>query len=63
MIDASGNSPNWDVEMSRPATKARACGSTNPPVMIPLCPGGDWSRYLCDGCERYVTPFLTMPVT
>ena len=22
-----------------------------------LCPGGDWSRYLCDGCERYVTPF------
>jgi hypothetical protein len=22
-----------------------------------LCPGPDWSRYLCDGCERYVTPF------
>ena len=22
-----------------------------------LCPGGDWSRYECDGCGKFVTPF------
>jgi hypothetical protein len=58
LIDASMSSPNWDQVTSREHHEGIGKWLYEPTSDDPeLCPGGDWSRYLCDGCERYVTPF------
>jgi hypothetical protein len=58
LIDASTNSPNWDETTSREHHQGKGKWLYEPASDDPaLCPGGDWSRYLCDGCEKYVTPF------
>jgi hypothetical protein len=58
MIDPSMAGPNWDDETMRDHHQGKGKWLYEPASDDPeLCPGGDWSRYLCDGCERYVTPF------
>ncbi len=58
MADASGNSPNWDEETSREHYRGQGKWLYEPASDDPeLCPGPDWSRYECDGCERLVQPF------
>jgi hypothetical protein len=58
LIDASHSGPNWDEQTSRDHHHGTGVFLYEPASDDPeLCPGGDWSRYLCDGCERYVTPF------
>jgi hypothetical protein len=58
LIDASLSSPNWDKETCHDHHEGKGKWLYEPASNDPeLCPGGDWSRYLCDGCERYVTPF------
>ena len=58
LIDASTNSPNWDEQMSRDhhAGKGKwlyeAASDDHE-----LCPGGDWSRYECSICGKFVKPF------
>ena len=58
LIDASGSSPNWDKDTCHEHFEGKGKWLYEPASDDPeLCPGPDWSRYLCDGCERYVTPF------
>jgi hypothetical protein len=58
LIDTSHSGPNWDIETMREHDQGKGSWLYEPASDDPeLCPGRDWSRYLCDGCERYVTPF------
>jgi hypothetical protein len=60
LIDASTNSPNWDVETMRAHYDGKGAWLYEPASDDPeLCPGGDWSRYECDGCGKFVRPFST----
>jgi hypothetical protein len=58
LINASTNSPNWDETTSREHHQVKGKWLYEPASDDPeLCPGGDWSRYECDGCGKFVTPF------
>jgi hypothetical protein len=58
LIDASGSSPNWDQQTSRARFEGKGTWLYEPASDVPeFCPGGDWSRYECSLCGRYVTPF------
>lgn len=58
LIDASSNSPNWDRATSREHYEGKGKWLYEPASDDPeLCPGPDWSRYECDICGRFVTPF------
>jgi hypothetical protein len=58
LIDASSNSPNWDVETMREHDQGKGKWLYEPASDdAELCPGGDWSRYECDICGKFVKPF------
>jgi hypothetical protein len=58
LIDASSNSPNWDQVTSREHYEGKGKWLYEPASDDPeLCPGGDWSRYECDICKKFVRPF------
>ena len=58
LIDASLSSPNWDNATMREHFEGKGKWLYEPASDNPeLCPGGDWSRYECDSCKKYVTPF------
>ena len=49
LIDASTNSPNWDKDTCHEHYQGKGKWLYEPASDDPeLCPGGDWSRYLCD---------------
>jgi hypothetical protein len=58
LIDASSNSPNWDQVTCREHYEGKGKWLYEPASDDPeLCPGGDWSRYECDICKKFVKPF------
>jgi hypothetical protein len=58
LIDASTNSPNWDKQTCDDHYAGKGKWLYEPASDDPeLCPGGDWSRYECDGCGKFVKPF------
>jgi hypothetical protein len=58
LIDASTNSPNWDKPTCDEHYQGKGKWLYEPASDEPeLCPGGDWSRYLCSTCKKYVKPF------
>jgi hypothetical protein len=58
LIDATTNSPNWDVDTSREHHQGRGKWLYEPASDDPeLCPGPDWSRYTCSLCQKHVKPF------
>jgi hypothetical protein len=58
LIDASLSGPNWDQTTSRDHYQGKGKWLYEPASDdSELCPGDDWSRYLCDSCKKYVTPF------
>jgi hypothetical protein len=58
LIDASTNSPNWDKATCDDHYAGKGKWLYEPASDDPeLCPGGDWSRYECDICGKYVKPF------
>ena len=59
LIDATSNSPNWDEATSRDHYAGKGKWLYEPASDDPeLCPGGDWSRYECSLCGKFVKPFL-----
>ena len=57
MIDASLSSPNWDSETMQAQHQGKGKWLYEPASDDPeLCPGPDWSRYLCE-VATIVTPF------
>jgi hypothetical protein len=58
LIDASANSANWDETLSRDYHQGKGKWLYEPASDDPeLCPGGDWSRYECSLCGKFVKPF------
>ena len=58
MIDASMSSPNWDEATVKDHHQGKGIWLYEPASYDPeLCPGGDWSRYECSLCGKYVKPF------
>ncbi len=58
LIDASTDSPSWDKETCDEHYQGKGKWLYEPASDDPaLCPGGDWSRYLCSTCQKYVRPF------
>jgi hypothetical protein len=58
LIDACSNSPNWDRETYHEYLDGKGKWLYEPASDDPeLCPGGDWSRYECDICSKFVVPF------
>jgi hypothetical protein len=58
LIDTSHGGPNWDIETMREHYEGKGKWLYDPASEDPeLCPGGDWSRYECDGCGKFVRPF------
>jgi hypothetical protein len=58
LIDATSNSPNWDLETSREHHDGKGKWLYEPASDDHgLCPGEDWSRYECDICKKFVKPF------
>jgi hypothetical protein len=58
LIDASTNSPNWDQVTSSEHHEGKGKWLYEPASDDPeLCPGGDWSRYECSVCGKFVKPF------
>jgi hypothetical protein len=58
LIDASSNSPNWDKTTCDEHYAGRGKWLYEPAYDDPeLCPGGDWSRYECSVCGKFVKPF------
>ena len=58
LIDASLSGPSWDQTKSRDHCQGKGKWLYEPASDDPkLCPADDWSRYLCDSCKKYVTPF------
>ncbi len=58
LIDPSLSSPNWDKNTCHEHHEGKGKWLYEPASDDPeLCPGADWSRYLCDQCEKYVKPF------
>ena len=58
LIDASTNNPNWDQVTSREHHEGKGKWLYQPACDDPeLCPGGDWSRYECSNCGKFVKPF------
>ena len=58
LIDASTNIPNWDEQTSHDHHAGKGKWLYEPASDDPtLCPGGDWSRYECSICGKYVKPF------
>ncbi len=58
LIDASLSSPNWDKATVQRSFEGKGVWLYEPASDDPeLCPGGDWSRYECDTCKKFVTPF------
>jgi hypothetical protein len=58
LIDASSNSPNYDTETFHEHLEGKGKWLYEPASDDPeLCPGGDWSRYECDICGKFVVPF------
>jgi hypothetical protein len=58
LIDASMSGPNWDKDVSDAKYAGRGVYLYEPASDNPeLCPGGDWSRYECDCCGKFVKPF------
>jgi hypothetical protein len=58
LINASLSGPNWDHDTMREHFEGKGKWLYEPASADPeLCPGGDWSRYECDSCKKFVTPF------
>ena len=58
LIDASTNSPNWDQDTCHEHHEGKGKWLYEPASDDPeLCPGGDWSRYECSICGKFVKPF------
>ena len=58
LIDASQSSPNWDEVTMKDHHQGKGKWLYEPASDDPtLCPGGDWSRYLCSTCQKYIKPF------
>jgi hypothetical protein len=58
LIDASTNSPNWDKQTMDEHFQGKGKWLYEPASDDPeLCPGGDWSRYECSTCGKFVKPF------
>jgi hypothetical protein len=58
LIDPSLSGPNWDKDTCHEHHEGKGKWLYEPASDDPeLCPGGDWSRYLCDVCQKYVKPF------
>ena len=52
------SSPSWDKQTSDDYYAGKGKWLYEPASDDPeLCPGGDWSRYLSDQCQKYVAPF------
>jgi hypothetical protein len=58
LIDASTNSPNWDNTTAHDHSIGKGKWLYEPASDDPaICPGGDWSRYECSLCGKFVKPF------
>ena len=58
LVDASTNSPNWDKATCDEHFQGKGKWLYEPASDDPeLCPGGDWSRYECSSCGKFVKPF------
>jgi hypothetical protein len=58
LISTEYSSPNWDIETCRAHHKGEGVYLYEPASDDPeLCPGGDWSRYECSICAKFVKPF------
>ena len=59
LIDPTmGSSPNWDKQTCDDHYAGNGKWLYEPASDDPtLCPGGDWSRYLCSICGKFVKPF------
>jgi hypothetical protein len=58
LINATSNSPNWDIATSREHHEGKGKWLYEPASDDPeLCPGEDWSRYTCSTCGKFVKPF------
>jgi hypothetical protein len=58
LIDTQFSGPNWDIETTRAHQRGQGIYLYEPASDDPeLCPGGDWSRYECSLCGKFVKPF------
>jgi hypothetical protein len=58
LINPTYSNPNWDTTVSAEHNGGKGKYLYEPASDDPaLCPGGDWSRYECSICGKYVKPF------
>ena len=58
LIDAGMSGPNWDKQTMHEHFQGKGKWLYEPASDDPeLCPGGDWSRYECGTCGKFVKPF------
>jgi hypothetical protein len=58
LIDPSQSNPNWDKQTMDEHFEGKGTWLYEPASDDPeLCPGGDWSRYECSLCGKFVKPF------
>ena len=58
LIDPSMSGPNWDKQTCDEHYAGKGKWLYEPASDDPeLCPGGDWSRYECSLCGKFVKPF------
>ena len=58
LIDAGISGPNWDRQTMHEHHEGKGKWLYEPASDDPeLCPGGDWSRYECGTCGKFVKPF------
>jgi hypothetical protein len=58
LIETHYSSPNWDEATREAHDQGKGIFVYEPASDDPkLCPGGDWSRYECSLCGKFVKPF------